>query len=55
MYFGSWRLRKTCLDKCLKSPFSEDPSTGDIVNEPKHCRNLKASTFIIINDHCGCN
>ena len=26
MYFGSYGLRKPSLDKCLKSPVSEDPS-----------------------------
>ena len=37
MYFGKYRLRNRSLEKCLKSPFSEDPSAGDIVNELKHC------------------
>ena len=37
MYFGTYRLRKTWLDKCLKSPVSQDPLTSNIVNEPKHC------------------
>ena len=27
---------KTFLDKCLKSPVSEDPSTSNMVNVPKH-------------------
>ena len=34
MYFRNDRLRKTWLDKCLKSPVSEDPSTSDMVNDP---------------------
>ena len=37
MYLRIYRLRKTCLDKCLRSSFSEDPLTGDILNKPKHC------------------
>ena len=28
---------KTWLDKCLKSPVSEDLSTSNIVNASKHC------------------
>ena len=36
MYFGNYRLGKTWLDKWLKSPISEDPSGGDIANEPKY-------------------
>ena len=37
MSFGSERLRKTWLDKCLKSPVSEDSPTGNMSNGPKHC------------------
>ena len=50
MYFSTWGLRKTCLDKCLKSPLSEVPSTSNMVNEPKHSWNLKHSTFTIFID-----
>ena len=32
MFFSNYRLQKTWLDKCLKSPVSEDPSTSDMVN-----------------------
>ena len=35
MYFGNYILGKRWLDKCLKSPVSEDPPTNDIVNHPK--------------------
>ena len=38
------------LDKCLKSPVSEDPSTSNMVNGPKHCWNLSDSTFTIVID-----
>ena len=36
MYFGSYGLRKPCLDKCLKSPVSKEPSKCNMVNRPKH-------------------
>ena len=36
MYFPNYRPRKTCLDKCLKAPVSENPLTGDMVSVPKH-------------------
>ena len=38
-------------DKCLKSSVSEDPSTSNMVNVPKHCWNLHHSTFIIFIGH----
>ena len=28
---------KSFLDKCLKSAISENPSTSNMVNVPKHC------------------
>ena len=37
MYFPRYGLRNTWLGKCLKSPVSEDPSTSNMVNGPKHC------------------
>ena len=52
MYFWTYGLRKTWLDKCLKSPVSEDPSTSNMVNGPKHCWNLNDSTFTIFIDRC---
>ena len=36
-YFRNYRLRKTWLYQCLKSPVSRDPSETNIVNGPKHC------------------
>ena len=36
MYLRNYELRKTWLDKCLKSPVSEDPLTDNILNGPKH-------------------
>ena len=55
MYSSYYRLRMRCLDKCLKSPVSEDPSTRYMVIGPKHFLNLKTSTFTIVIDHVGCN
>ena len=51
MYFRIYRPRKTCLDKCLKTPVWEDPLTGGLVNGPKQWFNLNASTFTILIDH----
>ena len=38
--FPKLRTVKTCLDKCLKSPISENPSTSNMINAYKHCPNL---------------
>ena len=40
--FGFLKLRtpKSWSDKCLKSMVSDDPSTNNMVNLPKHCWNL---------------
>ena len=43
MYFRKYRLRKTCLDKCLKSRVSQDPSTDNIANGSQHCCNVYAT------------
>ena len=37
MYFRNYGLGKSWLDKCSKSPVSEDPSKSSMVNAPKHC------------------
>ena len=47
MYFRNYGLRKTWLDKYLKTPVSEDLSTSNLGNESKHYRNLNESTFTI--------
>ena len=47
MYFRNCGLKKPWLDKCLKSPVSEDPSKSNMVNGPKYCSNLNCSTFSI--------
>ena len=50
MYFSAYGLQKTWLDKCIKSPVSEDPSTSNMVNGLKHGWNLNDSTFTIFID-----
>ena len=45
MYFQNYRLWKKWLDQFLKRPASEDPSTSNMVNGPKHCWNLTAATL----------
>ena len=50
MYFWTYGLNKTCLDKCLISPVSDDSSTGNMKNGLKPCWNLNHSTFIIFID-----
>ena len=45
MYFRNYGLRKPWLDKCLKSPVSEDPLKSDVVNGPKHRSTLNHNTF----------
>ena len=37
MFHGNYGLLKKWLDKCFKSPVSEDPSTRNMVKGPKHC------------------
>ena len=55
MYFCSYGLRNMSLEKCLKSPLSEESLTTDMVNGPKHCWNLNDSTFTIFIDPCEDN
>ena len=53
--FPKLRTLKTWLDKCLKSPVSEDASTSNMVNVPKHGSHLHHMVFIIFIDHCQVN
>ena len=55
MSFENYGLPKKWLDQCRKSYFSEDLSKSNMVNDPKHCSNLKDSTFTIFIDHCEGN
>ena len=50
IYLWTYGLHKTWLDNCLKSPVSEDPSTSNMVNGPKHCWNLNDTTITIFID-----
>ena len=52
MYFWVYGVKKTLLDKCLKSLDSEDPSKSDMVNGPKRYWNLTDNTFSIFIDPC---
>ena len=55
MSFENYGLPKRWLDQRLESHFSEDPSKSNMVNAPKHCSNLKDSTFTIFIDHWEVN
>ena len=52
MYFGNYGLRKKWLEKSVKNPVSENLSTNNMLDGPKHCRNHDGSTFTIFFDHC---
>ena len=51
MCFGNYGLRNKWLDKCLKKAVSGNRSTGNMVNQPKHCLSLNDSTFTRFIDH----
>ena len=51
MYFRNYGLPKTWLEQCLKSPVSEDPTKSNMVNAPKHCSNLRETSFTIFINH----
>ena len=51
MDFPKYRLPKIWLDKCLKSPVSEDSQTNNMANGSKHCCNLNGFTFTIFLKH----
>ena len=55
MYFRIYGPQNTWLINFLQCPISEHRSTGNMVNEPKHCCNLNDSNLIIIIDHCEDN
>ena len=50
--FPKLRSLKLWLDKCLKSPLSEDPSTSNMVNVRNHFSSLHHMVFIIFIDLC---
>ena len=55
VYFRNYGPGKTLLDECLRSPLSNDPSKTNMVNAPKHCRNVKDSIFTLFIDRCEGN
>ena len=48
-------LPKTWLDQGLKSPVSEHPSKNNMLNAPKHCSDLKDTSFTIFINHWESN
>ena len=50
MYFGNYRLQKTWLRQCLKSPVSEYASKSNMLNAPKHCSHLIVLQKVHISD-----
>ena len=50
-FFRNYRLPKMWLDKYLKSPVSEHPSTINMQKRHKHCLNIQDSTFIKFFHH----
>ena len=51
MYLGIYVLRKTFFDIFLKSPLSEQPLRGNMVNGSKRCYNLNDSTITIFSHY----
>ena len=54
VFLKFWTPR-TLLDKCVKSPLLEDPSTSNTAERPENLWNLYQSTFFIFIDHCQFN
>ena len=54
MYLRTYPLQRMWVDKTLKSPDSENPSTSNMANELKHSSKLNGGTFTIsIDPHEG--
>ena len=53
MFFPNYRLRKTWLDKLLKSLVSEHCSTVNMLKGPKHSWNLYGRTFVMFVPRWG--
>ena len=54
MYFRNYGLQKTWLDICLKSPLSQDPLIGNMLNRPKQCLNVNGGIVTIFSDDFEC-
>ena len=50
--FLNLRTPKNVVRYMSKKSLSDDPSTSNMVNGPKHCWNLNDSTFTIFIDRC---
>ena len=50
MYFWTYRLRKMWLDKCLKSPVSEDLLISNLGKGIKHYSKLNDSILTVFID-----
>ena len=55
MHFSTYGLRKTSIDKFLKSPISDACVTSKMVERAKYCPKLNDSTFTIFIDPCESN
>ena len=53
--FPKLRTPETWSDKSLKSIFSDDPSTNNMVNVAKHCWNHHQCTFVLLIVHWKVN
>ena len=51
MCFRNYGLRKTSLEKCLKTPVPEHGLTVNMLKCAKHSWNLHGITFIIFTHH----
>ena len=55
MYSRNYGLPKTWLDLRLESPVSEDPTKSNMVKAPKHCPNLRDTSFTTFINHLEVN
>ena len=55
MHFQNYGLQKTWLDKCLRSPVSDNPLRENLVNGSNHCFDLNDKIFTRSIDHCERN
>ena len=53
MPFGNYRLRNTCLCKCLKCHVTVYPRTVNILKGANHYCNLHDSSFISFSHYSG--
>ena len=53
--FRNLRTPKTCLNKCLKSPFSDGRWTTNMADVRQHCWYLYDTIFIILIDYFQVN